>query len=272
MTGPEEIRDDQHALGVTGRRRLLQGVAWVAPAVVVAVPAPVLAASNCDASGRQIVFADSGVHTAAGGTPTNLLSYSYSRKLNQPVTTADGLNWEVSSFVDTITNTSSYTITDIVSPAPFMGNTYPWSTWYHATTWDSAQQLWLSTDLPNPSPSASYATNLSTYQDPNEPNTGNYVLSLGTAPTDATDASTASPIGPVAPFNSFSGYMSETFAFNSGSATVSGSDQIPVVSPAVTALAPGESTTIAYTVWRERKGGNYLAFNFPTIVIGTVSC
>ena len=75
-------------------------------------------------------------------------------------------------------------------------------------------------------------------------------------------------------FDTFSSYLAGSFTFPVGTATIAGSDRVPVVTPAATTLAPGESTTFNYTLWREKNTatGGYLGFTFPNIVVGTVEC
>lgn len=248
-----------------GRRALLASGAWAVPTVLVAASAPGVAASSrgCASEVRQLVFADPGVRDASGDVPTNLLGYSSRRvwaAAGLAVTDSDGVTWQASYFIDTITNTSAYTISDIVMPIPFIGIAYLGATNYHRMLWDDAQGKWLS-DWITSSSAPAYSSAL-------EPNAG-YAMAAHRAPTNTADPATSAPLAARESWSTFSPYMASTFAFPVGTASVTDSDSVFFYEPALTTLAPGESTSFSTCIWRER-GRTFMGFNYPSGVIGTV--
>lgn len=171
-----------------------------------------------------------------------------------------GIQWQMSRFEITITNNSAFTITNLVSPLPFTAVAYLNYKNFHPMTWTNDMGLWLSNWL-TPASNASYINPAL----PNPPYTG-YAMSA----RDENDASML----PLEAWADFSPYMASSFYWSvtNSYSTVSASDSIPVITPVLTTLTPGESTTMSYSIWREYNKGGYLGFDSINAVIGTVQC
>lgn len=158
----------------TSRRTLVAGVAWSVPAVAGAAAAPAVAASSSCAPTRQMVFGNMGTQDASGVVPPNLLSMSVVHnwgELGKAVTDpATGIVWQVSYTTMTFTNTSAYTITDLVYPQPYMGVAVGAQTDYAGGTWSTSEGLWWWND-----PTTGY-------ENPNEPHAGVYIVTMRVAP------------------------------------------------------------------------------------------
>lgn len=249
----------------TSRRTLVAGVAWSVPAVAGAAAAPAVAASSSCAPTRQMVFGNMGTQDASGVVPPNLLSMSVVHnwgELGKAVTDpATGIVWQVSYTTMTFTNTSAFTITDLVYPQPYMGVAVGAQTDYAGGTWSTSEGLWWWND-----PTTGY-------ENPNEPHAGVYIVTMRVAPTDPADPTTASAMQTLGSWSQFSPYVASTFVWPKYKPrSVTDSDNIPVYNLSSSSLAPGESATVSYTVWREKGSSAYYGFGAPDIVVGTVQC
>lgn len=160
----------------------------------------------------------------------------------------------------TFTNTSQYTITDLVYPQPFMGVAVGTRTNYAGGTWSDSEGVWLWSD------------GVAAYENPAEPHPDVYVVSMRVPPTDPAVPSTASDFQARELWSGYSPYVASTFVWPRGAATsVADTDSIPVYSLSASAVAPGESTAVSFTIWRE-KNTAYYGYGSPDILVGTVSC
>ncbi len=242
------------------RRTLVRGAAWATPAVVAAAAAPLVSASPVPCTTvTKLVYADAGVTSPSGQVPTGMLTYSYGYGTSTPngigrltQDPATGLQWMVTDLVEKITNTSTSTISNLVQPLPFMAVAYPRTSTYYPMLWLNAVGCWEST-----------AMNVGSYTNDSEPHAG-YVVTL---------RDSAGALIPVEPMSTYDPYLAPSFRWSAtASSTITATDSIPVIYPSSTILAPGESATFTYSVWREYRAQTVgsLAFGFPNLVLGTV--